>query len=379
MSECGKKKTIPNGILSSLNTTTVPLNAGITYTGTGERFDTPDVMVSCKTDQDGKLFIDFSNDNFNWDIFPPTGIDVFAGIHEFHIAVKGPRWYRVRFTNTSASNQTYLRLYSYFGVFRQSNSPANSTIQSDADASLVRPLDFNSMVGEGLYQNRSNTIKDGYTPLLSSGVLSQDVWTEAGSYNGFPIDSGLATEVVSSNAGDVGTFSYSYLSSPTDKDYTFGSVTLNGTTPVLLPANVWRSNFSIYDTLNNTTFNLGKITMRRVADPTIIFNTIDIGRSQSYCSAYTVPYGSFVQVDRKNGAMRGSASGSLDGYFWYREYEKSPRLRFPFVLQYGSLYFDDVDYLVGIPERTDFMPRIVNASANNLIGQFEYRLLKIKR
>lgn len=77
--------------------------------------------------------------------------------------------------------------------------------------------------------------------------------------------------------------------------------------------------------------------------------------------------------------LAGSATytGSLDGYIWYRGYNESPRLRFPFELQCGSLYFDDVDYLVRIPERTDIIPRITTSSANNLIAKFSYRFLKV--
>jgi len=128
------------GTLSISNNSTTPLNTGITFTGTSELNNTPDVQVSCKTDQNGILYFDFSNDNVNWDTFPVSGFPVTAGIHEFHNAVKGPRYFRVRFTNSSLSNQTYLRLYTYYGTFRQLNSPLLRTINSDDDATTVRSI-----------------------------------------------------------------------------------------------------------------------------------------------------------------------------------------------------------------------------------------------
>jgi hypothetical protein len=75
--------------------------------------------------------------------------------------------------------------------------------------------------------------------------------------------------------------------------------------------------------------------------------------------------------------MRGSATGSMDGFIWYRGYGESPRYRFPFELQFGTLYFDDVDYLIKIPAQVDIIPRIVTTSANNLTAKFSYRILKV--
>lgn len=128
------------GVASVVNVSVTPLNAGATFTGTGEQNNFPDAFVSCKTDQAGKLYFDFSNDNSNWDTFPPTGFDVAAGVHEAHKAMKGGRYFRVRFVNTSVSNQTYLRLYSYFGSFEQLNSPLTFTPSSDSDATTVKSV-----------------------------------------------------------------------------------------------------------------------------------------------------------------------------------------------------------------------------------------------
>jgi len=127
------------GIPSNLNTTIETLGANETYTGTGELNYLRDVMVSCKSNQAGTLYFDFSNDNTNWDTFPTNGFTVSAGIHEFHTAVKGPRYFRVRYVNGSAA-QEYLRLYTYYGEFRQGNLPLNQSIASDADSIVTQSV-----------------------------------------------------------------------------------------------------------------------------------------------------------------------------------------------------------------------------------------------
>ena len=105
---------------------------------------------------------------------------------------------------------------------------------------------------------------------------------------------------------------------------------------------------------------------------------IEAGYGQSYCGAYTVPYNSDVVIDRISGNVRGNSTGNVSGYFWYRPYGESPRFRFPFDLTFGSLYFDDIDYLIRIPPRTDIIPRITYASNNNMAVKFSYRLVRIK-
>jgi hypothetical protein len=128
------------GSPSSANTTTSQLGAAATFTGGFELNNSPDVMVVCQTDQAGKLYFDFSVDGINFSSFPPNGFDVAAGINEVHNAVKGPRYFRVRFTNTSVNPQTYLRIYTYYGSFRQLNAPLNSTVSSDADSIITRSV-----------------------------------------------------------------------------------------------------------------------------------------------------------------------------------------------------------------------------------------------
>lgn len=155
-----------------VNTSTTPLNDGQTFTGQWELNSEPQVMCSMITDQSGTLYFDFSNDGTNADsTFPSSGFSVSAGIHEFHTAVKGPRYFRVRFVNNSGSNQTYLRLYVYYGRnFVPANAPLNQSISLDSDAISVRPTEFQDEVRIGRRPGVTGFTKFAYRDALTASA-----------------------------------------------------------------------------------------------------------------------------------------------------------------------------------------------------------------
>lgn len=364
-----------SNVISLLNSTDTPLNTGQTFTGDVEDVSQYSaVVVACKTDQDGNLFIEFSVDGTNWD--STLTYSVRASVNEVHRIVCTRPFFRVRFINSSAGNQNYLRLSTMKGNYTALTSSLSTAIQSDADTTVVRPLDFNLLVAEGLYENRQNFVKDALTPNIASGAVTQDLWTTSGAYTGFTtvVEEG---QVVVSGA-DVGTLVFPYLASSDDLDYSFFTLQINGAGTYNLGINIWRSNFAYFIAANGTSFNVGNIQLRHRTTTANVFWNIDAGRSQTYCNAYTTPKNASAYIDRITGNLRGSASGSLDGYFFYKPLGESPRLRFPFELQFGSLYFDDVDYLIKIPQQVDIMPRIVTSSANNLVAKLSYRFILVK-
>jgi len=155
------------GDLSTSNNSTTPLNTGATFTGAAEQNNFPDVYVSCITDQAGTLFFDFSNDGTNWNVLPPAGFTLVAGVHEAHKALKAGRYFRARVVNTSGSNQTYLRLYTYFGQFNQLTSPLNFAPSDDSDAVTSKSVLFGEtdggvfkLVGVSPQGNLEVSIKD---------------------------------------------------------------------------------------------------------------------------------------------------------------------------------------------------------------------------
>lgn len=150
------------GEQSAVNSTTTPLSGAATFTGTAEQNDYPDVMCSCYADVAGTLYFDFSVNGTDWRTFPVSGFSVAAGIHEFHTAVKGPRWFRVRFVNGSSA-QTTFQLFTYYGIFAKApNAPLNQSLGLDTDASVTRPTAFQDEVTRGLRSGVSVLNKFSY-------------------------------------------------------------------------------------------------------------------------------------------------------------------------------------------------------------------------
>lgn len=166
---------------SSLNSTTSLLSDGQTFVGVGELSHYQDVMVSCKADVSGTLFIEFSNDNVEWDTFPVNGFNVEANTHEFHIAIKGPRYFRVRFVNGSSAQSSF-RIYSYFGNFRQANSPLNQNVSLDSDAIHVRPTNFQDEVRIGRRLGVTGWTKFAHRTGLTGAGGEEMIWATTGNF-----------------------------------------------------------------------------------------------------------------------------------------------------------------------------------------------------
>jgi hypothetical protein len=121
------------------NNTTAPLNNGETFTGLAEDVSSySSVICALKTDVSGILYMEFSVDGQNWD--SSLSFNVAAGVNEVHRLTVTRRYFRVRFTNNSGSNQTYIRLGCLYGEFPALTSSLNSTVQSDADSAVSRAL-----------------------------------------------------------------------------------------------------------------------------------------------------------------------------------------------------------------------------------------------
>ena len=177
VSESNRMPVSATGVTSILNTSTVPLSGGATFTGTAELESGPDVMVSCFSDAAGTLYLDFSVNGADWRTFPTSGFNVAAGIHEFHTAVKGPRYFRARFVNGSSA-QSVFQLYTYFGTYRQPSAPLNQPLALDSDAVLVRTtlpwLDTSRGLTSGITSikkfGRNAAVGISYSPIALGGV-----------------------------------------------------------------------------------------------------------------------------------------------------------------------------------------------------------------
>jgi hypothetical protein len=149
------------------------------YVGTYELNRQVDCMVSLKSGISGTEYFDFSNDAINDDTFPVTGFNVSPNIHEFHTAVKGQRYFRIRFdvdrSDTSELSEATFRVYTYFGNYRLGNLPLNQSISEDADSIVVRSVG----IGQEPDNTYSNIKKDGTafvtTNNLQGTTLQQNI------------------------------------------------------------------------------------------------------------------------------------------------------------------------------------------------------------
>lgn len=187
----------PDGT-SSVNTSTTPLGSGATYTGTFEYNNSPQAMVSLQTDNTGTLYFDFSVDGTNFTTFPVNGFKIASGVHEFHTAVKGPRWFRVRLVNDTGA-QTYLRLYTFYGDFGQPNSPLNQTIGLDSDGVSTRPTNFQDEVRIGRRPGVAGWTKFGYREGLTAANGEETIWAASGNFT--PLTSAETFDIAYTGGG----------------------------------------------------------------------------------------------------------------------------------------------------------------------------------
>lgn len=130
----------PNkGKVLTESSTSTPLNAGATFTGTGVDVSAfASVTIACKTDQDGTLYVDFSPDNTNWD--STLTYSVVANVNEVHRITITRQYCRLRFTNSSDTNQTFLRLQALLGDQTPLTSNLNTTLQTDSDSTTTKAV-----------------------------------------------------------------------------------------------------------------------------------------------------------------------------------------------------------------------------------------------
>lgn len=162
------------------------------YIGTEELNSQPDVMVSLKSDVAGTEYFDFSTDGTLWDTFPVSGFTVASNIHEFHTAVKGKRYFRLRFENSGSSKSTSFRANTYYGVFRQGNLPLNQSIGADADSTVVRAIGTGADPNGTYINNPVSGIDDDNSTTTtntalndSDGISAVDTTIEVDSSTGF--------------------------------------------------------------------------------------------------------------------------------------------------------------------------------------------------
>lgn len=259
-------------VASTVNSSTTLLTSGSTFTGTAEHNDHPSVMVAVKTDQNGTLYCDFSVDGTNWDSTLSFTYDT-TKINPLHILEKGPRYYRTRFTNSSGSDQTYLRLQTSFGTFNKLTSAFNSTFAQTYDAIAVRPSSYFTEVVEGVRQGHQSWGKFGYKDGVSDSTGSV-IWPyTTDTYTPLPTEQKV--EIASSSTNDDGSPVGTGARTVTIYGISNGALaqetlTLDGTTYVQSTNTYTGINRVKVITAGTSGYNEGNLTVRGVTDTSAI-------------------------------------------------------------------------------------------------------------
>jgi hypothetical protein len=362
------------------NTTSTPLNAGATFTGTWTLCDKyASVVVSGKTDQDSHLYVDFSPDGTNVD--STLTYKMTAGLNEAHKLAVTKNYFRIRIENTSASNQTYLRAQSMLGEQSNLSSPLNSLIQSDADALMVRTRDAEFDIAAGRMQGVEIVNKFGRNPDIDSATVPEDIWENGGAYTGFNAVAAEVCEIFSSSASDaaagVGARTIRIIGLDADYNVQSETITLNGVTPVDSVNSYIRVHTASIQASGSSIFNVGNITVRQKVTTANIFLFMLPSTNQTNNSGYTVPAGKTAYMRKIHAAIRGGATATLDGAIWARAFGMVPRLRRPFTV---SVNQDVKDVIYGglvFTEKTDLILRITFSSANNVDSTGGYDLILV--
>jgi hypothetical protein len=252
-------------------------------------------------------------------------------------------------------------------------SPVNEPLQSNSLSILTRTVEFETMVGLGLFDGYEITTKFGRNPDVDSAGLPEDAWNGAGTYTGFPTGSPEELEIVLSDAGDIGgVVVFQYLATSASTAWQTATITTTGLS-TMTGISAYRMHTARFEKASATAFNLGTVTIRHRTTTANVFCSMPIGTSQTYVAAYTIPAGNIGIIKRIFSRVFANTSGNIQGALWVRELNKSPRLRRPFSASNSDTFEEQPYGGLSLPGATDITIRITAASTNNLsiIGGFD--------
>ena len=157
---------------SVVNSSSTLIDAAATWTGAGENVENYEsVITKVITDQDGELYMEFSPDNSTW--YPLPVFNVSANATEVHrITITSP-YYRARFVNTSASNQTLFNLITFYGAYQNLTSGLGFVISQDADATVTKGISQEFLFASGKVQGIKVVDKFGQNADVDA---AEDIW-----------------------------------------------------------------------------------------------------------------------------------------------------------------------------------------------------------
>jgi hypothetical protein len=190
--------------ISTDNSTTTPLTAGSTFPGEWEDVSAYDcIVLAVATDQDGTYKVQFSPDGVNTDS-TLTSYYRTANINAPRRYTITRKYARVVFENTSASDQTYLRLQTTYGDKSPLNAPLDGTLAQNYDAMPTRPTDYFTEIALGRRQGAELWNKFGYNLDIDIGGY-ETVWSPGGTFSRMTSADTLTIYSSSANDDDGGT------------------------------------------------------------------------------------------------------------------------------------------------------------------------------
>ena len=367
-------------VASTVNSSTAALGSSATFTGTWEDvagYNSTTVALLC--DSDCTLKIQFSLDGTNIDSSVP--FTVVSGSGEFHRLTNVRRYMRVVVEN-GTSAQTYLRLQTLKGQKELLTSALNSTLQSDSDAIVSRTITEESMIAEGKYSGRFIVNKFGRNPDIDTGSVPEDVWAFGGLYTGFPTGSAETLDVSSSSASDtsagVGARTMRIFGLDSNYDLQQEDITLNGTFNVTT-ANTYLRVYRAYIlTAGSSETNVGNIQINHTTTTANVFGYVVAGKGQTELSNYTIPNGYTGYLKDYVVSCLDTSSNDASVAIWYRELNGAVRLIRPVSVSTDTDSVRNIYGGISIPEKTDFMFRVVSVVNNNAEVTVDYNLLVVK-
>lgn len=256
----------------------------------------------------------------------------------------------------------------------------NAVTPISADAVNVRPYEFDLLVAQGRITGHTWQLKSGRNPNVSTGTVPEDIWNGGGVYTGFPLASPEVVTVLSSNAGDTGTLTITYLPTATSTAYVTGTVTLNGITPVDCAFSAYRIHSAFYNTTaSDLTGNVGEITVRWKVTTSVIFLKMPVGTNQTYNAGFTIPFGCTSFFYEVFASIQGGSASAVDGAIWIRLSGQSFRLRRNWSCTHDAPYRENLAGEFTLPALTDIHMRVTNCNTNNTPVIAGYTLLIIQQ
>ena len=299
--------------LTTIETTT-PLSGGAAYTSAWvDVSDYESLIFAAKADVAGTLYAQFSNVGTEaaGDATPSQlTYTVSANSNEVHRLLRTRQYFRIRFVN-GASAQSEFQVQAFSGSGGLLTSVVGSTVQTDADALIVRGIPPAIEISGGLFEGYTVLNKWGRNSDIDTGT--EDVWEVGGLYTGQPTGSAETIQVFSASANDTsaGTGARTIRISGLDANNNEQSetLTLNGTTAVASSNTYNRVFRGEVITAGSGGSNAGVITCRHSTTTANVFFGILAGNNQTSVAAYTVPVSKTLYITDINFAMS-RANGS---------------------------------------------------------------------